>query len=193
MRTPQAPAFSLLICVSRPDTASPLRSLEYNSICGIDGYREATYTAEGITAIAQMLQVNNTLTSVKYAAPICLPLYCQQPLTPPRRSQFESQRDLRSHQGRQGHLHRRGHHRDRRGAQAEPGAAVHRVSLHLKCSPLLSAAADTPSPPSLAASAKTASETRARRRSPRLARSTRRWRYMASNDGLRLRREAVAL
>ena len=38
--------------------------LSNNQLCGIDHYDEGTYTAEGITAIADALRVNGALTEV---------------------------------------------------------------------------------------------------------------------------------
>ena len=46
----------LIICV--------LGSLDANELCGVDMYGEGTYTAEGITAIADALRVNAELTKI---------------------------------------------------------------------------------------------------------------------------------
>ena len=43
-------------------------SLGYNELCGIDAKRRGKYTAEGITAICEMLKVNTTLQSIEYVA-----------------------------------------------------------------------------------------------------------------------------
>ena len=45
-------------------------SLDSNQLCGLDKYGRGTYTAEGISKIAEMLQLNKTLTSVR--CPKCL-------------------------------------------------------------------------------------------------------------------------
>ena len=49
-------------------TLSVLLSLSNNQLCGVnrDGY--GTYTAEGITQVAEALKVNKTLQSIEYAA-----------------------------------------------------------------------------------------------------------------------------
>ena len=44
------------------------RSLDSNELCGINRFGWGTYTAEGITKIAEMLQVNGTLQSIKCVA-----------------------------------------------------------------------------------------------------------------------------
>ena len=46
-------------------TGSLLGSLDRNHFCGLDIYGEGTYTAEGITKIADMLSVNTTLQSIR--------------------------------------------------------------------------------------------------------------------------------
>ena len=48
-------------------------SLADNALCGIK-YGEGTYTAEGITSIAEMLKVNSTLQTLEYAANRLSPL-----------------------------------------------------------------------------------------------------------------------
>ena len=40
-------------------------SLAKNELCGLNEYGYGTYTAEGITAIADALRVNGSLTSVR--------------------------------------------------------------------------------------------------------------------------------
>ena len=53
---PLTPAYSLI------------HSLDGNALCGVSEYRFGTYTAEGITKIAEMLKVNRTLQSIRYLA-----------------------------------------------------------------------------------------------------------------------------
>ena len=48
-----------------------LCSLANNQLCGLDGYGRGTYNAEGISKIAEMLAVNTTLQSIKYACLRC--------------------------------------------------------------------------------------------------------------------------
>ena len=43
-------------------------SLDGNALCGINEYGHGTYTAEGITKLADMLRTNTTLTSIRCAA-----------------------------------------------------------------------------------------------------------------------------
>ena len=38
-----------------------------NRLCGINLFGQGTYTAEGIIAISEMLKVNRSLQSIKYA------------------------------------------------------------------------------------------------------------------------------
>ena len=42
-------------------------SLDNNQLCGIDRFGIGTYTAEGITKIAEMLAMNTTLQSIRWA------------------------------------------------------------------------------------------------------------------------------
>ena len=41
-------------------------SLDANQLCGVDEYDRGTYTAEGITKIAEMLATNTTLQSIRW-------------------------------------------------------------------------------------------------------------------------------
>jgi hypothetical protein len=42
-------------------------SLRGNQLCGLDRRGRGTYTAEGITALAAALKINQSITSIKYA------------------------------------------------------------------------------------------------------------------------------
>ena len=46
----------------------PVRSLEYNQLCGLDRNGKGTYTAEGIIKLSDALKVNKSLTSLRCAA-----------------------------------------------------------------------------------------------------------------------------
>jgi hypothetical protein len=49
-------------------TLSLLLSLSKNQLCGVNQVGYGTYTAEGITQVAEALKVNKTLQSIEYAA-----------------------------------------------------------------------------------------------------------------------------
>ena len=44
-------------------------NLGHNQLCGLDEYGRGTYTADGITAIADALRVNGSLTKMRYVTP----------------------------------------------------------------------------------------------------------------------------
>ena len=52
------------------DFSCVIGSLNSNELCRLDRMGSGTYTAEGITKIADMLKVNTTLTSIR-CAPLC--------------------------------------------------------------------------------------------------------------------------
>ena len=62
------------------DTPPSLGSLGYNQLCGVNGYGEGTYTAEGITKLCEGLKGSSVTSLECAAAPKCLP-FCQRPLT----------------------------------------------------------------------------------------------------------------
>ena len=62
------------------NTATKSLSLDNNEICGLN-MLGGTYTAEGITAITEMLKVNTTLQSIRCASCARFLANCQQPLT----------------------------------------------------------------------------------------------------------------
>jgi hypothetical protein len=43
--------------------------LSNNQLCGLNEYGHGTYTAEGITAIADAMRVNGALTKIWYVSP----------------------------------------------------------------------------------------------------------------------------
>ena len=82
---PEEPSTSAktLVASNAPQLYCIGRSLNNNQLCGlyVENRRlKGTYTAEGITKIAEMLKTNTTLTSIRCRVP-CLPyLPCYQPL-----------------------------------------------------------------------------------------------------------------
>ena len=52
------------------------RSLAGNELCGVDDEGEGEYTADGITAIADLLKTNTTITALECAATRAIP-HCQ--------------------------------------------------------------------------------------------------------------------
>ena len=53
--------------LSQASVTGALTSLNlfYNQLCGLDDQRRGTYTADGITAIADALRVNGSLTKIE--------------------------------------------------------------------------------------------------------------------------------
>ena len=69
---------SLVVIASLISVNGALTSLDlsYNQLCGLDYGGRGTYTAEGITAIADAMRVNGALTQVLVFRSLWISLFC---------------------------------------------------------------------------------------------------------------------